>query len=114
MLSARNRLRHNNDFTHVLKKGKRHYFGGVLLYYADNTLDRSRIGFIVSKKHSPSAVKRNYQRRILQHAIHNLLPQIAPGKDIVISYTNHGKVLPYKEACSILLNALDKNNLLIK
>lgn len=114
MLTSSNRLRKNNEFLHVLKNGKRHYFGGVLLYYMSNSLHTTRCGFIVSKKHATSAVKRNRQRRILQHAFARILPQIIPGTDMVISYTNHGKVLPYKDAQTVLTKIFSHNNLLLK
>lgn len=114
MLSKDHRLRYNNDILRVLRNGKRHYFSGVLLYYIDNSLDQSRISFVVSKKTSSLAVKRNFQKRILRHVVQKLLPQITPGKDIVISYTNHNKMLPYKEAQKVLFNLLKTNNLLTK
>lgn len=114
MLSASNQLRHNNEFRHVLKNGKRHYFGGVLLYYTTNTVDTMRCGFIVGKKYSLLAVARNRQRRILQHAMRDFLPQILPNIDIVISYTNHGKVLPYKQAHDVLKKIFSQHNLFIQ
>jgi ribonuclease P protein component len=114
MLGRDHRIRHNNEFLHVLRKGKRHYFGGVLLYWTDNALPITRIGFIVGKKFSPSAVKRNRQKRILRHAARDLLPHIMPGKDIVISYTNDGKMISHTNARSIIEKTLITHNLLVK
>ncbi|PID52690.1 MAG: ribonuclease P protein component [Candidatus Moraniibacteriota bacterium] len=114
MLGTHNRLRDNNELLYVLKKGKRHYSGGVLLYWIDNNIPYVRCGFIVGKKFSPLAVKRNKQKRILRSAVKNILPKIAPGKDIVISYINHGKILSYAESKKVILHALKKNNLIIK
>jgi len=112
MLKSQQRLRHNRDFTRVFKQGKRHSFGGVLLSYGSNNLTYSRIGFVISKKYSPSAVRRNWQRRILQSAVYSLYPRIKPGFDIVISYTNRDKVLPYKDALSALVELFTKTNLI--
>jgi len=112
MLKTKQRLRHDRDFIQVFKKGKRHSLGGVLLYYKTNNLPHTRIGFVVSKKYSPLAVKRNRQRRILQHALEKLYPKIIPGHDIIISYTNRDKVLPYRDAVSILETILHKIKLI--
>jgi len=113
MLRLQQRLRHNKDFIQVFKKGKRHSLGGVLLSYRQNNLDYTRIGFVISKKYSLSAARRNRQRRILQSASRSLYPLITPGFDIVLSYTNNNDVLPYKDAVVILTRLLRKTKLLI-
>ncbi|MEN8252182.1 MAG: ribonuclease P protein component [Patescibacteria group bacterium] len=112
MLGKDKRLRHNKDFIRVLKQGKRHYNGGVLLYYRPNDLEYSRLGFIVGKKYSLLAVRRNKQRRIFQSVAKELYPQLNPGFDIIISYTNRDKVLPYKSAQRILKELFEQANLL--
>ena len=114
MLSKCHRLRDNNEFLYVLSKGKRHYFGGVLLYWVKNDHKKSRVGFIIGKKFSQLAVKRNKQKRIFRYATKDLLPKIVPGKDIVISYANHGKMLSYTKTREIILQILTKNDLIIK
>lgn len=114
MLKKAQRLHRDTDFTNVLKNGKRHYFGGVLLYCIDNNEDVTRFGFIVSKKFSQKATERNRQRRILISALKTYLPNIASGKDIVVSYTNRGKVLTYKKALDALFELLNHFNLIIK
>lgn len=110
MLKSNQRLCHNQDFMKVFK-GKRHSLGGVLLYYRKNNLSTTRIGFVISKKYSLLAVRRNKQRRILQSAIQTIYPTILPGFDIVLSYTNHNKVLPYRDAVVILTELLKKTKL---
>ncbi len=114
MLCKEHRLRDNNRLLYVIKKGKRHYCSGVLLYWAPNTQGAVRIGCIVGKKFSQRATKRNRQKRILRNAITTFLPHIVPGTDIVISYANHGKIIPYAKACHVLRDLLEKNNLIIK
>ncbi|XLQ20638.1 MAG: ribonuclease P protein component [Candidatus Moraniibacteriota bacterium] len=112
MLGRTKRLRHNKDFIRVFKHGKRHFHSGVLLSFRVNHEKCSRIGFIVGKKHSLLAVNRNRQRRILQSVMTELYPQIKPGFDIIISYTNRDKVLTYKEAYEILVTMLHDISLL--
>ncbi len=114
MLGSQNRLRNNNDLLYVLKKGMRHYSSGVLLYWTHNREDSVRIGCIVGKKFSRYAVKRNRQKRLLRSAMRDIVQDIVPGTDIVISYANHGKILPYAQARDVLRTALEKNNLIIK
>jgi ribonuclease P protein component len=114
MLSKDHRLYDQKQFLVVLKKGKRHYNSGVLLYWTDNAYAKSRFGFIVGKKYSTSAVKRNRQKRILRSVVRDVLPQIVPGKDIVFSYANRDKVLPYIEAKKVILDLLKNNHLLLK
>lgn len=111
MLKSNYRLCHNQDFMEVFKKGKRHSLGGVLLYYKRNNLSDTRIGFVISKKYSLLAVKRNKQRRILQSAVQAIYPTIMPGFDIVLSYTNHNKVLSYEDAINILTELFKKTKL---
>ncbi len=113
MLGRNQRLHHNKDFIRVFKQCKRHSFGGVLLYYRKNNLNHTRIGFIVSKKYSLLAVKRNKQRRVLQYAAKKLYPTIKPGFDIIISYTNRDKVLPYRDAVIALKKITLSTNLFI-
>ncbi|HIP50398.1 MAG TPA: ribonuclease P protein component [Candidatus Pacebacteria bacterium] len=112
MLKSQQRLRNNRDFIKVFKRGKRHSFGGILLSYTPNKLDYTRIGFVISKKFSPLAVRRNWQRRVLQSAMRSLYPNLKPGFDIIISYTNRNKVLPYRDALSILTELFTKTNLI--
>ncbi len=112
MLGSDQKLRHNKDFIRVFKQGKRHSSGGVLLSYAKKFNNETKVGFVVSKKYSPLAVKRNKQRRILQAVTQKLYPTLKPGFDIVICYTNHNKVLPYKDALVILKELFNKSHLI--
>ncbi len=113
-MNTKAQLRKKPDFTTIYSKGKRHYFSGVLLFFMPNMQSRTRFACVVGKKYSLRAVKRNKQRRILFHATQKYTPHLLPGFDVVISYTNHGNVLPYKEACVIILKLLSQAKLLTK
>lgn len=113
MLKKQYRLRSNNGFHNVYTHGKRHYYGGVLLYYAPNGLTHCRMGCVVGKKYSLSSVKRNAQRRILLQVCAEIMPLLIDHYDIVVIYTNHNNMLPYKKALHTML-ALVKKNRLVK
>jgi ribonuclease P protein component len=114
MLTKEYRIRDSKDFEKVFAQGERHYSGGALLFVCQNHQLFSRIGCVVGKKYSTLAVKRNYQKRIFLQIFAQYHPQIVPGYDIVLSYTNRGKMLPYKEACTVIVSLLQKAHLLIK
>ena len=113
-MNTKAHLRKRPNFTTIYSKGKRHYFSGVLLFFVPNIQSHTRFACVVGKKYSLLAVKRNRQRRILFHATQKYILHTLPGFDIVISYTNHGNVLPYKEACVIISKLLSQANLLTK
>jgi ribonuclease P protein component len=52
---------------------------------APNNLATVRVGFVVSKRISRQAVKRNYIKRLLSEAMRPLLADIPAGWDIVVS-----------------------------
>lgn len=54
-----------------------------LLRIRENELDKSRFGFVVSKKVDKRAVVRNQVSRKFQHSIKELLPRITPGYDLL-------------------------------
>lgn len=57
----------------------------LILAWVPNDVGRSRIGFVVSKRISKLAVKRNYIKRLLSEAVRPLLPDLSGAWDIVIS-----------------------------
>ncbi len=50
-----------------------------------NDVAKVRVGFVVSKRISKSAVERNYIKRLLSEAIRPVLPALPIGWDIVLS-----------------------------
>lgn len=85
MLQQNNRLKKKRDIEIVFEKGR--FFGGavvtVLVWQIDEhafpkrlyTKDMCKIGFIVSKKVSKSAVKRNRVKRQMREVIRIILKQ---------------------------------------
>ena len=98
----------------VYKKGKRHSNSGVLLLCMQNDTNITRLGIVINKKFSTSAVKRNKQKRIFRSVLQNHYDHIISGIDVIISYTNHCNMLPYKEASLLICDLLNKNHLFKK
>ncbi len=84
-LPKKYRLKKRKDFAQVKIKGKlinQSLFGFLILEGQNNPFPV--FGFIVSKKVSLRAVKRNRVRRLLAEAVYPLLPQVKPGAKIII------------------------------
>jgi ribonuclease P protein component len=79
------RLRKSKDFQRVRQQGRNMTSRLLILTFAPNDLATPRIGFVVSKRVSKSAVERNYVRRLLSEAIRPVLVDIPAGWDLVIS-----------------------------
>lgn len=85
MLPKNNRLQKKKDFAEVIKRGRG--AGGEFLVLKSrkrqDTVQKSRIGFVVSKKVSKKAVVRNKVKRRLREAVRLFLPQLKKGYSIV-------------------------------
>jgi ribonuclease P protein component len=79
------RLRKSKDFQRVRQQGRNMTSRLLILTFAPNDLTTLRIGFVVSKRVSKSAVERNYVKRLLSEAIRPVLVDIPAGWDLVIS-----------------------------
>jgi ribonuclease P protein component len=84
MLAKENRLRKTNDFDKVFKKGRAYKEDFLFVKIAENGLEDSRFGFVVSKKFSKKALDRNKIKRQLRGLIKLKLPNIKKGLDIII------------------------------
>lgn len=79
------RLRKNSDFQRVRQQGRSTASRLLILAWAPNKQDNTRVGFVVSKRVSKLAVERNHVKRLLSEAIRPLLSQVPPGWDLVFS-----------------------------
>ncbi len=84
MLSKINRLTKKDGLEDICKRGKSIKRGCFLVKSRDNNLSIVRIAFVVSKKITPKANKRNLLKRRLRNATRNVLSSFPIGKDIVI------------------------------
>ncbi len=84
MLPPENRIKKKNDFSVILEKGETVHSELMVVKFLKNDFEKTRFGFIVSRKVSPRAVSRNRVRRILREQIRLRLPEIKKGLDVVI------------------------------
>jgi ribonuclease P protein component len=83
MLPAEQRLRKNEDFRIIYKRGRSHVCDLAVLYVlrrTDNTegAPSRRIGFVVSKKQGDAVVRNRIKRR-LREAVRLALPMLRDG-----------------------------------
>jgi ribonuclease P protein component len=79
------RLRKRSDFQRVRQQGRSITSRLLILAWVPNEVTTLRVGFVVSKRISKLAVKRNRIKRLLSEAIRPVLPEVSGGWDIVIS-----------------------------
>jgi len=79
------RLRKSSEFQRVRQQGRSITSRLLLLAWTSNEVAQLRVGFVVSKRVSKHAVERNYLKRLLGEALRPLLPELAPGWDIVLT-----------------------------
>ena len=79
------RLRKSGDFQRVRQQGRSVSSRLLLLTWAPNNLATLRIGFVISKRVSKLAVKRNSLKRLLGEAIRPVLAHLPQGWDLVLS-----------------------------
>lgn len=85
MLPAAARVRRSDDFSLVLRRGRRAGRGPLVLHLLPpaEPSTPSRAGFIVGRAVGP-AVTRNLLRRRLRHAVSDRLDALPPGSTLVI------------------------------
>ncbi len=77
------RLRRDQDFSSIYKRGKSLGDRFVVIFYKKNHLPYNRIAFLASKKVGNS-VTRNRARRLLRESYNQISGQIAVGYDIIL------------------------------
>ena len=75
-------LNRNNDFRRIYARGKSEVHPFLITYVLKNRRRYTRVGITASKKIG-GAVKRNRVRRIIREAYRRLIPDVAPGYDII-------------------------------
>jgi ribonuclease P protein component len=82
-MNRRHRLSHSEEFQRVRRQGRSWSHALLVLLAVRNDLNRTRCGFLVSKRIG-KAVLRNRVRRLLREAVRTRLGRIAVGWDIVL------------------------------
>ncbi len=84
MYPRKHRLAKKTDIDRAWKKGRSFATPLFSLKVAKNDLPVSRFAVVVGLKASKRAVVRNTAKRRVREAIRALLPQIAPGYDVLV------------------------------
>jgi ribonuclease P protein component len=127
MLPAAARLRHRDDFTRVVKNGRRVGRGALVVHVAGAGIGRTqsatplpdpgdispasgrpaRAGFVVSRAVGP-AVTRNLVTRRLRHLVRERLSLLPIGADVVVRALPAAADRPYEELAADFDAALAK------
>jgi ribonuclease P protein component len=97
MLPKINRLTKKHGLEDVCKRGKSIRKDCFLIKSKANNLPITRIAFVVSKKVTPKANKRNLLKRRLRNATRNILNSFPIGKDIVIFALDNADKYSFEE-----------------
>ena len=89
MLAKKYRLKKKKDFQKIIQRGKKVEKKFLILKFLRNSLDVTRIGFVVSQKVSKKASLRNKIKRRLREIIKINLPNLKPGYDLIF-FTKKG------------------------
>lgn len=84
MLLTENRLKKKTDFQKVLAAGVPFSFDNAILKVRKNALNKTRIGFLIGRSATRSAVRRNRIKRVLRAAFSKFVNRMKQGHDIVV------------------------------
>ncbi|GAA5416558.1 ribonuclease P protein component [Paraliobacillus ryukyuensis] len=106
------RIKKNEEFQHVFKKGKSFANRQLVIYFVrNNQYNHFRIGLSVSKKIG-NAVVRNRIKRYLRQTFLELKEEIDPAFDMVIIARIPTKDMEYHGIKKSLMHVLSKTELL--
>ena len=111
LMNKKYRLRNNDDFKKVYKKGKNYWNRNLILYIMENDLNHTRIGFSITKKIGNSVV-RNRTRRRMKEICRQNLNNIKEGYDIIFIPKKNVVDITYEDLKSGMLHLLKKSYLI--
>lgn len=112
MLPKENRLKKEKEFEAVFKGGRTIKGKYVFLRYLINGTDKTRIGFVVSKKISKLAVVRNKVKRRMRDIVRLKRNELKEGLSIVVVSLPSITKMTYKEIKEDLENLLNKGEII--
>ncbi|MDD4531726.1 MAG: ribonuclease P protein component [Candidatus Pacebacteria bacterium] len=83
MLPKENRLKKEKEFEAVFKGGRTIRGNNIFLRYLANGTDKTKVGFVVSKKVSKLAVKRNRIKRRMREIVRLKKKDIKEGLSVI-------------------------------
>jgi ribonuclease P protein component len=112
MLPKENRLKKEKEFEAVFKGGRTLKGKSVFLKYLINGTDKTKVGFVVSKKISKLAVERNKIKRRMREVVRLKKKDMKEGLSIIIVSLPQIKGKTYQEIKEDLENILSKEELI--
>jgi len=111
MLPKENRLKKEKEFEAVFKGGRTFRGEYVLLRYLVNGTDKTKVGFITSKKVSKLATERNKAKRRMREIVRLRKESIKDGLSIIIIALPRIAGAGYEEIEKDLVKILSKEEL---
>lgn len=112
MVPAKNRLKTDQDFQRLARKGRSVSIPAITLKYMPNGLEVSRFGFVVSVKTDKRAVIRNRAKRRVRDIIRLKLAKIKPGYDIMMVIRKGTEDMPPEELSLVVFDLYQRARLL--
>lgn len=112
MLPAIHRLKQEKDFSQLARSRKIAFSKALGVKMRENGLPHSRFGVVVGLKVSKKAVKRNLIKRRIREILRKHLPEIVPGRDVMIMVNAKALGAEYVELESQVLSCLTKLRLM--
>lgn len=111
MLKKNLRLKKKKDFERVQKQGRTEKGSFLVLKFIPNESEKSRIGFVCSKKVSKKAIVRNKIKRRIRAAVKEA--EIKAGYDIVLFAKVNVKEKSFWEIKSLVKSLFQRAGLLL-
>lgn len=112
-MKKKHRLRKNNEFQKVYKKGKNYWNKYVVMYAMKNGKDYTRVGFSLTRKYGNS-VERNRTRRRMKEIYRLNSDRVIGGYDLIFIPKMRTKNSSYNEIENAMINLLKRSRLLEK
>jgi ribonuclease P protein component len=105
------RLTRSTNFKRVRRYGKSHAHPLIVLIALPNQAENTRFG-VAAGRSVGNAVQRNHAKRLLRHAIQQVLPIVKPGWDIVLIARRTMAEATFQQSVTALVNLLGRAKLL--
>jgi len=112
MLPKENRLKKEKEFEAVFKGGRTIKGSNIFLKYLANGTDKTKVGFVVSKKVSKLAVERNKVKRRMREIVRLKKKEIKEGLSIILIALPSVNNVEYGEIKKDIENLFNKGELI--